>query len=119
MQITKLSECDSIIEATSEEAFGLWCRYASNSGYVFTASKKDMRRAWQEQSAGFWQEIGRINDRPICVAVQFATIDGRRIAFVEGCSELVDHKMIREWVEAEKRDGDVKITNSSNFHNAF
>jgi hypothetical protein len=116
-QITELKECDSIVEATSEEVFGLWCRHAPESDYVSRISKK--RREWREQSAGFWREIGRVLDRPICVSVQFATVDGRRIAFVEGCSELVDHKMIRGWIDAEKRDAAVPVVNAANFHNAF
>jgi len=115
-EITSLKECDSIIEATQDEAFGLWCRYGEDSGYTH---KQGFKRKWQSQSTGFWREIGRVADRPICVSVFFATIDGRRIAFVEGCSQLVDHKMVREWIDAEKRDGDVPVTNAANFHNAF
>lgn len=115
--ITKLSECDAIVEATSEEGLGLWCRYASNSNY--THDRGGPRLNWIEQSSGFWREIGKVADRPICVSVFFATVAERRIAFVEGCSELVDHKMIRDWIATEKRDDDVPVVNASNFHNAL
>ena len=113
-----MSECDSIIEATSEEVFGLWSRYAHDSGYVHK-DHPTSKRQWHEQGCGFWREIGKVADRPICVTVIFAIIDGRRIAFVAGCSQLVDHKMVREWINAEKRDADVPVVDAANFHNAF
>lgn len=115
--ITSLTECDAIVEASSEEMFGLWVRYAHNSGYVY-AAKPGLKRLWQEQSMGFWREIGKVADRPVCVSVAFAVIDGQRLAFVDGCSQLVDRKMIRDWIDGQKRD-DTVVTNAANFHHAF
>jgi hypothetical protein len=36
---------------------------------------------------------------PVCVAVEFAKIDGHVVAFYEGCSQVVDYRKVRAWVD--------------------
>lgn len=43
--------------------------------------------------------IGYVADRPITVSLTFVTIADETVLFYEGMSALVDHKMIKAWIE--------------------
>jgi hypothetical protein len=78
-----------VVDATHEEAFNLWWRFHSHWGVP-----------WEDEPFGFSATIGEIAGRPVAVSVFWCTILGRRIAFIEGTSQLVDYKMIEEWQRA-------------------
>jgi hypothetical protein len=97
-----------LVEATDFEVLALW------------ESKRGSLR-WEWERRGFSVHIGNIEKRPICVAFQFARIEDQRIAFYEGCSELVDHEMIDNWLRKHcyfKWDGGTRRAhcNAMNFH---
>jgi hypothetical protein len=57
------------------------------------------RDAYKQHGMGFMHTVGEVADRPICVALTYNYITGHKILFVEATSALVDHPMIREWLE--------------------
>lgn len=96
-----------VIEATDFEERCLWNEYGE-------------RIQWEQLNPGWWEEIGKVAHRPIAVTVSFARLDGRLVMFYEGCSELVDYKMVRRWVmkmaKPPQRDGRESHCNAPNFH---
>jgi hypothetical protein len=123
------TNAQAVVRATSTEMFQLWCLYADESGWQYPIIRmengelvrKDQRGvvAWKEQSRGEWRQIGDIAGRPICVAVAYAEINGVRVAFVEGISQLVDYKMIDEWVEREMPQTATHRADAMNWRNAL
>jgi hypothetical protein len=84
----KLKNADFIVECTYTEMFFLW-----------KINEVEKQYHWVDDTMGFWQNIGSVDGRPICISFSFATVDGLNIAFVEGTSQLVDYKMLEEWVQ--------------------
>lgn len=74
---------------------------------------------WKEQSRGEMRQIGDIGGRPICVTVSYAEINGVRAAFVEGCSQVVDYKMVDEWIEQEMPQTASHRADTMNWRNAL
>ena len=77
-----------VVEATRFEDLRLW------------QDVKKYRPEWtlDQSLSGPLVTVGHIGDRPICISVFVHTIGGERIAFVEATSQLVDWKMIEEWL---------------------
>lgn len=110
-----------LVEATNQEYMGFWADFSHQSDHP---RFKDKTVKWEQESLGKSREIGKINGRPIVVDIRYARLNGRRVAFLEGCSQLVDHVMIREWLEhfTEKtirHDGRWAHCDSSNFHHCL
>jgi hypothetical protein len=76
------------IEATNEEKHGIWER-----------NKNISKLPWVDTGMGYGHHIGDVDNRPIAISLLTTTIDGELYLFYHGTSELVDHKMIREWLE--------------------
>ncbi len=125
----KFNECDAelfkevafIVEATHEEYMSFWREFSSESDYP---RMNDKTITWKQESVGASRQIGEINGRPIVVELRYARINGRRVCFYNGCSQLVDHIMIREWLEhfTEKtirHEGRFAHCNASNFHHCL
>lgn len=113
------------------------------NGIRVSVPSRQHQITWIQQGIGFWTTIGTINDRPICVGVTFAEVGTIRlthedlcrsqeyiqrklkgeklikIAFVDGQSQLVDHKMIDEWIDTEMPQTKGHHSNAMNFFNAF
>jgi hypothetical protein len=52
---------------------------------------------FEHENTGWLCEVGRLNDRPITVGVQWRKVESERIAFIEATSALVDWDMIERW----------------------
>ena len=85
-----------LVEATSEEKYLLWEKYGPS--LRAKASIEGPSVFWKDESAGYMIHVGNIADRPIMVHISYATLNGKKVMFYEGVSELVDHKMIHDWV---------------------
>ena len=103
------------LEATHNEQFMFWKIYwhdKVNEGVT----------SWEEVGMGKCATIGYIDDRPICVTIFYAIINKAKVAFYEGTSQLVDHKMIEDWLDLhfkKNTDGRGNISNASNFHHCL
>jgi hypothetical protein len=73
-------------EATHQEQHDLWYRYHKQMPY-------------DSHSMGIGIQVGEILSRPVCIALSTAVIDGVRVCFYHDTSALVDHDMIREFLE--------------------
>lgn len=113
-EMTKfLNGVTGVVEANSFEALSLWSEYA-----------KPRKKIWIENRTGLLETIGEFGGMPICVSLQTAIIDGQNILFVDPTSAIVDHRMVRKWLEntlpksAWKGDR-LNYENAMNFHNAL
>lgn len=59
------------------------------------------KEAWGEnRGGGFMHTVGTVGDMPVCVSILTYTIKGHKILFVEPTSQVVDHRMVRDWIES-------------------
>ena len=84
--------------------------------------EKNRRVHWKSENMGFSLTIGHIGKKAVVVQFSFAYIDGRKIAFYNACSNVVDHSMVENWlIERFQRthDGYTRWnhTDANNFHN--
>lgn len=75
-----------IVEATSTERFLLWKEFNSTI-------------KWNHVMKGHGIQIGELNNRPITIDISYAILNGKKVMFYSGCSMLVDHKMLNDWIE--------------------
>jgi hypothetical protein len=109
-----------LVEASSHEQHQFWRDHHYKPSQDYKVIK-----TWKQES-GYMIQLGKVDKRPICVTITYDIIDGRRVLFYEGCSELVDHKMIKDWLRhwTEKTvrwDNGTRwaICDSSNFHHCL
>lgn len=57
------------------------------------------KEAYKQHGMGIMHTVGEIGDMPVCIGLTFNHIKGHKILFVEATSQVVDHRMIREWLE--------------------
>ena len=100
------------VEATREEYHSLYSRYTKEYG-----------KSWESNSSGLFETVGYLDDRPVCISLRTAVVEGHKILFVEATSQVVDHVLIDEWLRLNipSRDNSeypnkVDVTN---FHNIF
>jgi hypothetical protein len=77
-----------VIEATNDEKH-----------YVWERNKRGPNYPWSDTGSGYLATVGNVGDRPICISLLTTTINGGKILFYHATSSLVDHDMIREWLE--------------------
>jgi hypothetical protein len=87
-----LNKAEFIVEATDDERFFLWQEHVHHGQCKYVKS-------WKQEYLGFWQQIGVIDNRPICISISFATIGGIYVMFANMTSQLQDFKMMEEWLE--------------------
>lgn len=77
-----------VVEASRYESLSLWRDYK-----VHRPGKK-----WEQSLSGPLVTVGELDGRPVCISVFVHTIGGHRVVFMEPTSQVVDHKMIEEWL---------------------
>ena len=75
-----------VVEANSYERMCLW--------------KERKNATWEDDRGGYFITIGHVDDRPICVSLSWAKINGQKVMFVEMTSELADFKKLDDWILA-------------------
>lgn len=136
------------VEANSNEQLMLWQEWSKKSRYNIEALAnyvimditpinvrklvkelndkiKDVtnkRVDWKEVGLGFSLKIGELDNRPVVVSFHFAFINEKKICFYDCVSQVVDHKMIENWLMKRfqlTHDGYTRRnhTNAMNFHN--
>lgn len=76
-----------VVEATSFEVHMLWREWHKAVEMV-------------QDNLGYMDTIGYIDDRPVCIDIRRYKIWGKSVIFYDACSQVVDHKMVEEWVNA-------------------
>lgn len=109
-----------LVEANSNETSDIWERFAKDGKRckctcdICTRTK---RYPWTQITPGYWETIGKLDNRPVCVSIFWVRISGYLIAFWEVTSQVVDYVMVNDWLE--KTFPKVPTANAMNFHNAI
>jgi hypothetical protein len=101
------------IQASHDEHHMLWERW-----HYRADTTRSYVKNWEQVSLGHWLTIGSVDNRPICVSVQYAILNGHKVMFYEGTSQLVDYKMIEDWLER-YFDRCNHHCNAANFHHCM
>lgn len=88
-----------LIEANDNESHLLWEKY-----HYKTDKDVPHVKLWEQEFSGYMIKIGELDNRPINVTLSYAKLNGKRILFYNGCSQLVDHKMIEDWLQHFTKD---------------
>jgi hypothetical protein len=110
-----LKDVVGVVEATSYEKLCLWSEW--------TTEKK---KSWIQGSSGYLPTIGKLDGRPIVLSLLIHIVDGYPILFMEPTSQVIDHKMVEDWLKlhlpktAFQSNGEyVNKVDAMNFHNVF
>jgi len=111
----KLDATEFIIEANSFEQLMLWNE---------NEARPDNKYEWVENPLGQMLTLGTLDNRPVCIAIQWAIINGMRMMFWDSTSQVVDHKMIDKFFDEycnPKHDNGTRRArqNAMNFHVAL
>ena len=109
----RIDNTEYLVEADDDHFMYLWRRYSTESDFTSTQHKMPQFK-WEQVNPGVGLHVGTIDDRPIMVAISWNLIDGALIGFYYGMSQLVDHKMIEEFLA--ERFKEVPRCNTTNFH---
>jgi hypothetical protein len=122
----RMSKVKFFIEADSFAQHELWGKWA-NDALKFMGKHPDHELLdWQQDHSGFSLTIDEIKYKretfPIVVSCSFATLNGQYVCFYYGCSMLVHHEIIEDFLKTNwpvKYDKGTRLafTNASNFHN--
>lgn len=110
-----LKDVVGVVKATSTEKFYLWKEY-HNSLELFT---------WKEGGGGPMVTIGHVGDMPVCICLLVDVVEGHRILFVDATSQVVDWRMVDEWLKkhlpqsAYNERGYINETDAFNFVNVL
>lgn len=112
---SRLKETLFCVEATSFERFTLWSRWCAESQEQW----KPLFEKW-EQLGGWLVTVGELDDRPVCVSMDWVRMDGHLIMFWKAVSQVVDQLQVEAWF-TEHFDrawggGRQSMTDASNFH---
>lgn len=80
------------------------------------------RVKWIDDNMGYSMQIGEVNKRPVCVTFFWTKIDNRLVMFYHATSEIVDHKMVNDWLKKYCNPQDKGCSNNcdaNNFHNCL
>lgn len=105
-----LSGVVGAIEATSFEQHCLWEKYT------------EYGVSWDQINPGLLERVGELADMPVCISLFKVKIGGETILFYHATSQVVDHRMIRQWLEdnlpasARREDDRINHTDANNSH---
>ena len=112
--IERMSHVKFFVKANTNETFCLW----KENKYEYKNEHN-----WRQVTSGFALTLGEIENRPIVLEFAFNYIYDNLVCFYHGCSQLVDNKMIDDFIEfcwPIKYDGNRRaMTDATNFHHCF
>lgn len=85
---TYLEDVVASVEATSFEQYKLWQEMVALYGSDYFVST----------NFGYLSTVGYINDRPICISLNTAIVNGKKILFWYATSQVVDYIQIEKWL---------------------
>lgn len=111
----RLAATAFLVEATSNEWHTLWARWC----YKSAECREPLFHKW-EHLGGWLVQVGEVVGRPIVVSLNWDRLDGFLVCQWQATSELVDYKMIHEWLDrhftAKTKDGRHAQCDAANFH---
>jgi len=117
----RLRETRFVVDATHDEMFMLWEKFSDEAMYKNPHFNKFR---FEQMNPGVSQQIGTLDNRPVCISLFWWKINGVQIMVVEGTSQVVDHLMIEKWLEkhcAPRWDKGTRLAhcNAANFHHVL
>jgi len=109
----RIEKTEYLVEADSAHSHFLWQEWADEARGMGYTSPYDKPSFKWKQHQGIMLEVGRIEDRPICITIMWNEIGGALIGFYNASSQLVDHKMVEEFLK--KKFKDTPKTDTMNF----
>ena len=107
-------QCEGVIEATSFESHVLWQQHSPESKTRFRGMNIT---SWEHRSSGSMFSVGEFGGSEVCVEISFARINGKWVMFYNACSQVVDHRLVDQWLK-EHMSHAVK-TDANNSHIVF
>jgi len=92
---SRLKETLFIVEATSFEKHCLWLQFSNTSPNRLYPETPPVK--W-EQLDGFLITVGTYHTHPICISAQWDRINGELVMFWEATSNVVNHTIIKKWL---------------------
>ena len=77
------------IEATHFEKLSLWQ----------LNEKSKCIKSWEENFPGWIVVIGYVDKMPVAVHLSYAKLNGHKVVFYNASSLIVDHEMVRNWID--------------------
>ena len=109
-----IAKTRAIVESTDNEKMYLWHKWHKEKGVT-----------WVQDCCGYGIHVGDLGDMPVWISIHWATVDGIHIMFYHDTSMVVDHRLIKDWVDKTIQDimkgGAERVvkTDSGNFHQVF
>ena len=112
----KIRDTGYLVEADDEHYMGIWYRWAEQS------PSRDIRGTrgsydFRQVNPGFMPTIGELDGRPIVVSLSWSYVGDMLVCFYHGCSQLVDHQMIEEFLD--ETFPNTPRTDAANFHHVL
>lgn len=91
----RMKDTEYVVEADSFAMQALWAQFSTQSMY-----KTPMNTyRWEQDSMGYCVQIGEFGDMPVCITFFWYKINGHLIAFVDAHSQVVDHRMVDDYLK--------------------
>lgn len=74
------------------------------------------RCKWEQDICGSFFQIGTLDNRPVTVCLDWVTIDGKKVLFYHSPSQVVDYKLVEEWIRKNALTSAGMKADSANFH---
>ena len=79
---------------------------------------------WKSDNVGRGVPVGFVGDDPVYVSLSTATVNGGKVLFYEATSKVVDHDLVRAWLEKHlpataRVDGQLNHSDATNWHNVL
>lgn len=115
----RLKETKFMVEATGFERMMLWSRHAVDGDSI----KEKTPQTWKQCNPGWSVCVGMLGTMPCNFQLDWVEIDGFLVCFYDDCSQVVDHRMIEDWIEKNFKatwgGGRPATTNAMNFHHCL
>jgi hypothetical protein len=118
----RFSKTEFAVEGDSFVYHALWGKYSTETLYKTPMSVV----RWEEDCMGTVTQIGyldtigevggRMRGRPININFRWAKLNGHSIMFYDPCSQLVDYKMVEDWLDKYTK---FRRCDANNFHNVL
>lgn len=116
----RFAKTEFVVQASDCERQGLWERFATEGAWGLP-TLHERRIRWVQDPHGIMITVGAIWNRPVNISCLWASLNGHQVLFCDGCSQLIAHDLIGEWLECYCNPpgwhhGRRAYTNAMNFH---
>jgi hypothetical protein len=91
----RFKDTEFVVEADSFARLALWERFSTEALHKTELNTIN----WQQDSMGTCYQVGSLDNRPVNIDFVWAKLNNHLILFYHACSQVVDHKMVENWIE--------------------